>query len=412
VTPGPGAGPAVIEAFLTDTWTSSLVRGPRAVVVIALGAAAGVAVGWTGWAAGVVVIAGGAVALAVATAIADRPRRRAQDGYARYVSLRQARWVRDTGGAAPLGGRGEAEVWLGAHQPGSVPQVYRTLAAGLAGNEHVWARELEAMPSTTPEDLAWRAYAEASHELDATGAADTTRLTAAAEALPDGPDRAWHRDWLVLADAVRAHAEGRPGWLDGLAGLASDAPAPAAATPAAPDPAGPAPTPRRRRLRLALGRWVAVIAFLLTALPLAVTAAGIPGIVDRVPAEYARTSFFTRGEVADPDMDAVARVTPALARAVARASTVDAVTEGPDPFNASIDAGLPTLIWRVGDIDLAPPPDAAGRHVWSVEVLLGVADPARGTLIVTYGNEGGPAGLYALDADLVARLRAAVLRAP
>ncbi len=79
VAPGPDAGPAVIEAFMTDAWTSSLVRGPRAIAVIALGAGAGIAVGWTGWAIGLVALAGLAVALGLAAVVLDRPRWRAQE---------------------------------------------------------------------------------------------------------------------------------------------------------------------------------------------------------------------------------------------------------------------------------------------------------------------------------------------
>jgi hypothetical protein len=42
-------------------------------------------------------------------------------------------------------------------------------------------------------------------------------------------------------------------------------------------------------------------------------------------------------------------------------------------------------------------------------VLLGTGSPAGGALIVTYGDAAGPAGLYVLDEDVLARLRTAVL---
>ena len=49
-----------------------------------------------------------------------------------------------------------------------------------------------------------------------------------------------------------------------------------------------------------------------------------------------------------------------------------------------IDGGLPTLIWDTHRIGLEPPPDAPGRHVWSIEVLLGGQGLGRVAAIVTF----------------------------
>src|SRR4029077_16242234 len=73
---------------------------------------------------------------------------------------------------------------------------------------------------------------------------------------------------------------------------------------------------------------------------------------------------------------------------------------------------LPTLIWGTDRIDLAAPGDSTGRHVWSVEVLVGGYGPGPASAIVTFDREDGPAYLYRLEPAAVASLQAAMGLAP
>lgn len=130
-----------------------------------------------------------AVALGGVVFLVERDRWRAQDVFQWYLADRSHRWVRDTGGSGPRGDPAATEVWLGAHQPGTVPQIYRALAALHTGDPRVRARELAAMPDVTPEDRAWRMWVIETDRWNATGAADTSEL-APRDPVPPGSLRA------------------------------------------------------------------------------------------------------------------------------------------------------------------------------------------------------------------------------
>ena len=74
-------------------------------------------------------------------------------------------------------------------------------------------------------------------------------------------------------------------------------------------------------------------------------------------------------------------------------------------MTSAINQGLPTVIWETGKIDLPAPPQAAGRHVWSIEVLLGGTRPRSVSAIVMFDGEDGPAELYRVDPEVVDSLR-------
>ena len=129
---------------------------------------------------------------------------------------RSSRLWRDTGGESPLGGSAEAELWLGVHRAGTVPQGDRTVAANRTGDDATWARELAAMPETTPTERARRAWVVASRDLEVTGDAGLDGLRSATVALPAGEDGSDLEAWLAVADAAVLHGRHDPGWLDPL----------------------------------------------------------------------------------------------------------------------------------------------------------------------------------------------------
>jgi hypothetical protein len=351
----------------------------------------GLLAGRMGWPVMLALALAVSVTAGVMASVLDRNRWRASDVLRWQQVGRLAAWRRDTGGDNPADAAA-AEVWLGAHQAGAVPPVYRAIAAYMADDEVTWDRELRAMPDATDEDRACRAWVVAQRDLYRSGAADTALVEALVAELHGGELKATLEAWLPLAQALTMHTRGDRGWLEPLL----------AAWPAA----RRLPAPMRMVVRQWLGRLGAVVLLVLVALPVGVASAGIPGLVDP-PYAFGGTSLATRGAAPAYDADRVSAALPDLAAAAADATAASAPVVSAAELDSLLWQGMPTLYWETGAIDLAPPPDVPGAHVWSVEVLLG-GDPARADVLITLDREDGPTRLYRIDAAVVRELRAAV----
>ena len=385
-----GEEPENVHAFHHDLSVSPLLRGFRWIVWVVV--AAGVAFAWgaVGPWAGVMLgllVTGLLIAL---IASFDQARWRAQDVYAWYQAGRARRWITDTGAPGPTSGRAEAEVWLGAHPRGTVPQIYRAIAASHTGDGTVLAREVRSMPDTTLAQQAWMAWVPAAWAIERTGSADLTPLTACVAELPDGEDRYQLATWLAIVESLRRHGLRDRSWTTPLAERWPGAERVAVGM--------------RFRADLWFGRYVVVVGFVLTTL--ALVAAGLG--TEQIPPEYAKTTFATRGEASVIDEHAVFKALPSLARAVADGTPVSASPLDGATLDRLVGDSLPTFIWETDAISLQPPAVAAGRHVWSVEVLLGSPGARPPVAVVTFDTEGGPAHAYVIDGGVVETLRRAL----
>ena len=332
------------------------------------------------------------LALALTVVAVERDRWQAQDVFQWYQRARLDRWRRDTHGDSPGGDPAAAEVWLGTHQRGSVPQLYRALAAHHTGDPVVIQREVSAMPSRTPADLAWQEWLDQTTRFNLTGTADPRNLARLIEDLPPSADRQAFQSWIATVESARRRLAGDRDWIEPLASARATAER--------------TPLGIRRRARIWLSRFAIIIVF---AVPAALFSSIALTIAEQPRPDYADTTFSGRGQwPVDPDgaFSAIAGHARSLERAVAQATRLAGPLDE-DSFSRDIDSGAPTLIWTVGKISFSAPPDAAGRKVWEVEVLLG-AFGGRESVIVTFDGPTGPRYGYRIDPMVLRQLRADV----
>jgi hypothetical protein len=323
----------------------------------------------------------------------ERDRWRAQDVLLWFYAGRRRRWRRDTGLADPSNEPAAAEVWLGAHRPGSVPQLYRAITAGWTTDPRRFAAEVAAMPETTPLERALKLWVVGADQWVATGDADTAELGSIVDGLAAGEERDILRSWLAIVEASRRWSRRERGWIEPIV----------AAWPAARrETLG-----RRHRVRLWLSRFIVVPVFLITATVVASLGSTIAAARDAPPAAYTDTDLSIRGEMPFFDAGRTLARLPRLERALPAAVRADPRALDADDVDRLIGQGLPTVIWTTGRIDLAGPADAAGRRVWEIEVLLGGLGPNASTAIVTFERPDGPQYLYRIDRSVVSALREA-----
>ena len=376
------------DAFWADLHRSGLSSGLARFAPLAL--AVGV---------GAISVLAGQVAVAVATAAiavlyllvlrrTDRRRWQAQDTIHRYQALRSRRWMAETGGPSPVEQPGRVETWLATHPRGSVPQLYRAIAAAQSDDPVLARRELEAVETDTPLGRARLAWLQAATAIDRGERPDLAQLRALVDDLPTGPERAELGAFLAQAKAIDRHTAGDPAWLEPLAAERSGMP--------------PVRRPVVASARLWLARLWAVLGFVVLGLVFASVAPSV--FAERIPPEYAQTRLATRGEVPVHDSQAVVETLPTIARAVAAGTRVQPDALDELGWSELVDAGLPTLIWEVGAIDVAAPADAPGR-LWQVEVPTGADD---GVVLLTFDGGDGPVYAYRIDPAAVARVAAAL----
>jgi hypothetical protein len=347
--------------------------------------------GGVGWALAV----GGlvAIALVVVVVVLERDRWRAQDVLHWFQAGRMRRWLQETGGISPNGDPAAAEIWLGVHQPGSVPHLYRAIVAAQTGDRFRFASELAAVPEATPTDRAMKAWLVESLRWTATGEADAAKVRALAGEVPDATIRSALDAWLSSVDAARRRSEGDRGWI-------------------APMVAEWAQSPRhdlglRRRSRLWLSRFVVVLVFGVSSVVFSSVALTLAEREDAIPADYAKTTYGIRGDLPGFDDQRMVHVLPALARAIPAATRIRSAALNDDAVDRLIVDDLPTFIWDTGAIDIAAPADASGHRVWEIEVLLGGSADTASAAIVTFDDESGPRHLYQIDPAVIAALREA-----
>jgi len=372
-----------IEVGRFDGWVGGIAPVALTVVVAIvaarLGAVPALAVG-----------AGFAVGLLVACLAWQRPRWRAQDVLHGYANGREQSWRRDTGGPNPTGDPVAAEVWLGVHKAGTVPQFYRAIAAGAAADEHRFGVELGRMTDGTPTDRALKLFAVEGTRFRRSGTADIDELTTLVEELPRSPLRVDLESWLALVKSKRRWSLGQPDWLEPLEAEQSRSER--------------QPLPRGRRLRIWVGRLRPVLVFAVGSLVLGSFAVRAAGSATIRP-EYERTTYAIRGDLPGLDDQALVRALPGLEQALSSATRA---VEGPldeAAFDDVVSNSLPTLLWTTGAIEVAKPADAGSHRVWEIEVLLGSGTPA--SAIVTFDGASGPRYLYRIDAAAFDAVRAA-----
>jgi hypothetical protein len=384
-------GEEPFEGFLRAIDVTRFESAVGLMVTVGLGALVAAMVApfgvWQATAVGAVV----AVALAAMIAIWERRRWRAQDVLHWYFAGREAAWVRDTGKIGRLEDPAAAEVWLGTHQPGSVPQSYRVIAAGFARDEHRFAIELARLPDATPEDRAWRMWLAAAHRWFENEDPDVEGLVRLVDELPESDDRAEFRSWLAIVEAERRWKQKDHGWLDPLEAERTRA--------------RRHPFTLRQRLRRWTARFLPVAIFAVTAVTLGSIAVAAAG--ETIRADYELTTYAIRGDLPDFDDQRAVRVLPSLERGLPTATRaipgpLDDVT-----FVRLVEEGGPTLIWNVGTIEFERPSDADGHRVWQVEFILGPRVSASAAMIVTFDAESGPRYLYGMDPGTLAALRKA-----
>jgi hypothetical protein len=380
-----------IADFLDDLGTSQLASGWRWLVPAGGSVALGLLAPAVGWPAWVGIVAAAGLLLIILVAVVDRDRWSAQNVLLWQQQLRVESWIRDTGALGPaIGDEAHAEVWLGSHPSGSVPQLYRALVAAGAADEHVSDREIAALPEATPVEAAWKRWAIEQTRLERTGRADMEGLRIALRQLPDGRDREELAASLAVADAIGRHAAGERGWIEPLLEARAIARRPALHA--------------WDVLRLWWARLALVPIFVVTALM--VGSLGGLGTTDPIPEAWAKSTIWTRGDLPAIDDAALWASLPGLARAVVGGERVDQAPLEQEELDSLIDAGLPTIIWDTEAIDLNPPADLPGHRTVAVELLLGLLEhgssPASGPLaILTLDREGGPSYLYRLDRSAV-----------
>jgi len=156
------------------------------------------------------------------------------------------------------------------------------------------------------------------------------------------------------------------------------------------------------RVRVWANRFATVLIFVIFAVALgSITVRDAE--VAAIRPEYARTTFAIRGEVPALDDQALLRTLPDLERAIA--ATTRAIAEPLDEFDfdAQVNAGLPSLLWRTDAIEVARPADAGDHRVWEIEALLG----SDTSIIITFDGQSGPRYLYDIDPAVLAALRGA-----
>jgi hypothetical protein len=340
--------------------------------------------------------AGAAIAIGLGSVVlvSERERWRAQDVFQWYQKERQQRWVRETGGPSPGGDPAAAEIWLGVHRPGTVPQIYRALAALHSGDTMVIGREIAAMPDLTPADQAWKGWLIQTERFARTGTADVTAIAPLVRSLPPSPDRSLFESWLATVEAMRRRSAGDRHWIRPLADQRSAA--------------DRTELGFRRRARIWASRFAVVIVFIVSTVVFMPIAAAVSGRGDTIPPEYASTTYSFRGDLPGLDEAKVARALLPMARALPGAVRRHPAPLDDEAFYAIIDAGIPTFIWTTGAIDIAGPADQSGLRVWELEYPLGLMADAAPSVIVTFDRENGPRYLYSADPALVATLRSAV----
>jgi hypothetical protein len=195
-----------------------------------------------------ITVAGGVSALLVLTSVSmERDRWHAQDVVAWYQQERRERWILDTGSPSPIGDPIAAEIWLGVHRRGTVPQLYRALAALNAGDALVIGRELEAMPDSTPTERAWRIWFVENRRWNETGVAEVTALAALVPILPISRDQETFRSWLAIVESHRRRAAKDRRWIEPMVERRRSARRPARS--------------KRRRARIWYSRFEAVPVF-------------------------------------------------------------------------------------------------------------------------------------------------------
>ena len=385
--------PSPLEGFVHDVDNTRFdIRIGRLVPIGLAGAVA-----WVAYEGGVgrALVSGGVVAIVLVGAVIalERDRWRAQDALHWFQAGRMRRWLQDTGGISPNGDPAAAEIWLGVHQPGSVPQLYRAIVAAQTGDRFRFASELAAVPEATPTDRAMKAWLVESLRWNATGEAHADRVRALADEVPDATVRSALNAWLASVDAAHRRSLGDRDWI-------------------APMVAEWAQSPRhdlgwRRRSRLWLSRFVVVLVFAVSSVVFSSVGLTLADRRDAIPADYAKTTYGIRGDLPGFDEERMIHVLPALARAIPAATRVGNAVLSDDEVDLLIFDDLPTFIWDTGAIDIAAPADAPGHRVWEIELLLGGSADTASWAIVTFDDASGPRHLYQIDPAVVAALREA-----
>lgn len=334
--------------------------------------------------------AGLAVGLVVACVAWQRSRWRAQEVLHGYANGRERAWLRDTGGPNPTGDPVAAEVWLGVHKAGTVPQFYRAIAAGAAADEHRYGVELSRMTDGTPTERALKLFAVEGRRFRESGTADIDELTTLVGELPSSPLRVDLESWLALVKAQRRWSLGQRDWLAPLEAEQSRSERQA--------------LPFGQRLRIWVGRLRPVLVFAVGSLVLGSFAVRDAGSAAIRP-EYERTTYAIRGDLPRFDDQAFVRTLPGLEQALSSATRA---VEGPldeAAFDDVVSNSLPTLLWTTGAIEVAKPADAGSHRVWEIEVLLGSG--TRASAILTFDGAFGPRYLYRIDPAAFDAVRAA-----
>ena len=391
--PGPHANPP-LGGFVHDIDFTRFDGRSGRLIPLGLAAVVAVIAASTGIRAALIAGLGVGGLLALAAVAFERDRWRAQDVFQWYQRGRLDRWLRDTGAASPGGDPAAAEIWLGGHRPGTVPQVYRALAAYHTGDPVVIQREVAAMPDGSILDRAWKEWLFQTNRFTQTGSAEPTELARLIGELPPSADRRIFESWLATVESARRRLAGDRRWIEPLA--------------AERERAEPTPLGVRRRTRIWLSRFAVVIMFAIPAVLLSSLSLASADRGDPIPPEYAKTTYAIRGDLPGFGEQRVVRILPALAGALPSAVRVGAAALEEAAVEGIIDERMPTFIWTTGAIDVTGPSDAPGRHLWEVEFLLGGPGATASSVVVTLDGEKGPRYLYWIDPAVTTRLREAV----
>jgi len=321
-------------------------------------------------------LAAGGLLTGAVTAIvvaACRRRWRAEDVLAWHSGERDREWIARTGGPAPLEPE-EAEIWLGVHQVGQVPDYERALAAQRAGDPRA-SRMVAALPGSTPAERADRAWAffvggvvvrPAAPLADGIASGDRIRRVAVAIMAAGGAFTTGAESWLAALVQARS-LTGRPRL-------------------------GRARTLRYWAFRLRAPIGAALEFALLTFL-----------VLPTLPAAPVDDGSLGPRGAGTVDRQQLYADIPAI-RAALESAQPYAGTFNDQLPERILARGLPSVIWYPGD----PPPNlpgAAGRKVTAAEIFLGLEPPV---VLVTFVGDSHPTAAWTVDPSLRALLLAAV----